>query len=66
MDLNMVKYKASVAAAGALYLAKLLLRQRDGNEENEGPLWVGHTQRIQACTFFLAHSIECCLCKETI
>ena len=39
MDLNVVKYKASVVAASALCLARLLLRQEDEDEENEQPLW---------------------------
>jgi len=39
MDLNMVKYKSSVIAAGALCLTRLLLRQQDGDTKNEDPLW---------------------------
>lgn len=36
LDLNRIKYKSSVVAAGALYLAKLLLQKRNGGE---GPIW---------------------------
>lgn len=39
MDLNVVKYKASVVAASALCLARLLLREKDEDQENEQPLW---------------------------
>ena len=39
MDINVVKYKASVVAASAMCLAKLLLRQRDGDEASKQPLW---------------------------
>ena len=64
MDLNMVKYKSSVIAAGSLCLARLLLRQQDGDTKNENPLWVPllhiHT-RTHARTHARTHTRARCL-----